>query len=686
MTARGVFITGTDTGVGKTTVAGALAAAFALRGVDVGVMKPVQTGAPKRDMAPDAAFLRAMAGSRDAPELVSPVTLRQPLSPYHAALDEGVEIELDRIGAAYGELARRHELLIVEGAGGLLAPLTRETCMADLAHALGLPLLIVAHPYLGCINHTLLTAQAARAAGLDIAGIVFCQTKRRGYPELDVAFMEESCGAPVFGLLPWQARMGRKSLANAAAKRLNPSALAARLETMAPDSRARQKSYTRRDKKYLWRPFTQMKDWERGEVTVIESGRGVTLRDLTGREYLDGHSSYWCNLHGHADRRMNRAVAAQLGKIAHSTFLGLSNVPAVDLAEKLVALAPPGLTRVFYSDNGSTAVEVALKMAYQYWRLTEPSGKRDRFLAVHDAYHGDTIGAVSVGGIDLYHAAFGGLLFHADFVPAPYCYRCPLGKTHPGCALACADLVEQALAAQEGRHAAMILEPLVQCPAGIITAPPGYLARVREACARHNVLFIADEVAVGFGRTGRMFACEHERVAPDLMALSKSISGGLLPFAATLASERVYEAFLGEYGERKTFFHGHTYTGNQLGAAAALESLRLIEERGLIGQAREKAAALAEALATFHDLVSVGDIRQRGLIAGVELVGDKATREPIPWEARAGVRVVEEAKRRGLLVRPLGNVIPLFPAPAAPVESIRRMAALLRESIGAVLG
>ncbi|MBI4827644.1 MAG: adenosylmethionine--8-amino-7-oxononanoate transaminase [Nitrospinae bacterium] len=686
MAARGVFVTGTDTGVGKTTVAGALAAVFSLRGADVGVMKPVQTGAPKRGLAPDAKFLRIMAASRGAPELVSPVTLRLPLSPYHAARAEGVDIDVERIGAAYGKLARRHDLMIVEGAGGLLAPLTREAVMADLARALGLPLLIVAHPYLGCINHTLLTAQAARAAGLDIAGIVFCQTGRRGFPEPDFDFIEEQCGAPVFGLLPWQARLTRKSLARAAEECLDPGALAARLKALSPASRARQKSYERRDKKYLWRPFTQMKDWERGEVTVIESGKGVTLRDLVGREYLDGHSSYWCNLHGHADRRMNGAVAAQLGKIAHSTLLGLSNVPAVDLAEQLVALAPPGLTRVFYSDNGSTAVEVALKMAYQYWRLVEPAGKRDRFLAVRDAYHGDTIGAVSVGGIDLYHAAFGGLLFSADFVPAPYCYRCPLGKTHPDCALACADLVEQALAANEGRHAAMILEPLVQCPAGIITAPPGYLARVREACARHNVLFIADEVAVGFGRTGRMFACGHEGVSPDLMALSKSISGGLLPFAATLAAERVYEAFLGDYEERKTFFHGHTYTGNQLGAAAALESLRLMKERDVIGQVQEKAAALAGVLASFHDLAAVGDIRQRGLIAGVELVGDKVTREPVPWEAKAGVRVVEEAKRRGLIVRPLGNVIPLFPAPAAPTQIIRRMAAILRESIGAVLG
>ncbi|MDH4182972.1 MAG: adenosylmethionine--8-amino-7-oxononanoate transaminase [Nitrospinota bacterium] len=439
-----------------------------------------------------------------------------------------------------------------------------------------------------------------------------------------------------------------------------------------------------KDKKYIWHPFTQMKEWMEGPVDVIESGHGVTLRGADGGQWLDGHSSYWCNIHGHGDPAMNRAVTRQLGKISHSTFLGLSNAPAAQLAEKLASIAPRGLERVFYSDDGSTAVEVAIKMSCQYWRQAAPEGKREKFLSIGGAYHGDTVGAVSVGGIDLYHAVFKNLLFDAVFVPPPYCYRCPLGKKQPECALACADLLDRAMEENQGQLAAMIIEPIVQCPAGIITAPAGYLKRAWEACQRHGVLLIADEVATGFGRTGRMFACEHEDVHPDIMTLSKSITGGLLPFAATLTSGKLFDAFLGEQKDRKTFFHGHTYTANQLGAAAALENLRLMEERRIVERVNEHGAALGRALEGFLSLPNVGDVRRRGLIAGVELVLDKASGEPYPWEAQMGARCAAEAKARGLIVRPLGNTMVLFPAPAAALAEILRMAEILRQSIIAV--
>ncbi|MGK7344629.1 MAG: adenosylmethionine--8-amino-7-oxononanoate transaminase [Candidatus Nitrospinota bacterium M3_3B_026] len=445
-----------------------------------------------------------------------------------------------------------------------------------------------------------------------------------------------------------------------------------------------QKSYEERDKKYVWHPFTQMKEWMEEPIVVVESGDGITVRDVRGREFMDLFSSYWCNVHGHGDERLNAAIGAQLGKISHSTFLGLSNVPAVDLAEKLAEITPEGLDRVFYSDDGSTAVEAALKMSYQYWRHTEPRSRRDRFIAVEGAYHGDTMGAMSVGGIDIYHEVFRDLLAKTVFVPPPYCYRCPIGKSYPDCAIACAGLIDEALAANEGRVAAMIIEPLVQCPGGIITAPHGYLKRAAEACARHGVLLIADEVAVGFGRTGRMFACEHESVRPDIMTVSKSITGGTMPFAATIASSRVFDAFWGDYRELKTFFHGHTYTANQLGAAAALENLRLMDERDIIGQAQEKAAELSAVLARFQDLEHVGDVRQRGLIAGVELVADKETKKTYHWTERMGARVVLEARGRGLLARPLGDVLVLFPAPFASIAEVRKMTDILYDSIAAV--
>jgi adenosylmethionine-8-amino-7-oxononanoate aminotransferase len=358
----------------------------------------------------------------------------------------------------------------------------------------------------------------------------------------------------------------------------------------------------------------------------------------------------------------------------------------VEFAEELIAAAPDGLTRVFYSDDGSTAVEAAIKMSYQYWRQAEPGSQRRRFLALSSAYHGDTVGAMSVGGIALYHDTFRDLLMDVEFAPAPYCYRCPMGLKRETCALACAKAVEDKLAKGAGTFCAMIMEPLVQCPAGIITAPDGYLKRVADACAANGVLLIADEVATGFGRTGTMFACQRETVTPDIMALSKSITSGTMPFAATLATEKVFAAFLGDYAERKTFFHGHTYTGNQLGAALALESLRLIKERGIVAQVNEKAEAIRPELESFRQLKHVGDVRQRGLIIGVELVKDKATKEPYPWEDKIGARVCQEAKLRGLMARPLGDVIPLFPAPSAKSAEILKMAAILRDSIIAVTG
>ncbi|MBF0290602.1 MAG: adenosylmethionine--8-amino-7-oxononanoate transaminase [Nitrospinae bacterium] len=492
-------------------------------------------------------------------------------------------------------------------------------------------------------------------------------------------------GAAVLGLLPFiEDANDAESVTAAFQASVDVDALLRRLTSAA--SNERRKAIDEKDKRYIWHPFTQMKDWLNEPATVIESGQGVTLRDMDGKEYLDAFSSYWCNIHGHGEPRLARALTRQMGKIAHSTFLGYSNIPAVEFAEELIQSTPDGLTRVFYSDDGSTAVEAAIKMSYQYWRQVEPGSKRRRFLSLSSAYHGDTVGAMSVGGIELYHSTFRDLLMDVEFAPAPYCYRCPMGLKRDDCALACAKAVEDKLSQGAGTFCAMIIEPLVQCPAGIITAPDGYLKRVADACAKNGVLLIADEVATGFGRTGSMFACQLESVAPDIMAVSKSITSGTMPFAATLATEKVFGAFLGDYAERKTFFHGHTYTGNQLGAALALESLRLIKERDIVGQVNEKAEAIRPALESLREMKHVGDVRSRGLIIGVELVKDKASKEPYPWEDKIGARVCQEAKLRGLMARPLGGVIPLFPAPSAKTAEIMKMAAILRDSIIAVTG
>ena len=435
-----------------------------------------------------------------------------------------------------------------------------------------------------------------------------------------------------------------------------------------------------KDKEYFWHPFTQMKDWCDEEPLIIERGEGTTLIDTDGNEYIDGVSSLWCNVHGHRRPEIDAAIRSQLDRVAHSTMLGTSGPPAIELAERLAALAPDGLRKVFYSDSGSEAMEIALKIAFQYWRQ-KGGERRTRFVALDLGYHGDTIGAASVGGIPLFHAVYGPLLFETLRAPAPYCYRCPLDREPETCSMACLGEMDDLLSEHADEIIAVVMEPLVQGAGGIIVHPEGYLAGVRALCDKVGVLLICDEVAVGFGRTGRMFACEHEDVRPDIMALAKGLTGGYLPLAATLATEAVYGAFLGEYEEFKSFFHGHTYTGNALGCAAALATLDIFEKERTLDAIQPRIEQLAQRLEGFRALEHVGDVRRRGLIAGIELVRDRTTKaeyEPADW---VGIRVAQAARKRGLITRPLGNVIVIMPALAMSAETLDRMLDVLYESI-----
>jgi adenosylmethionine-8-amino-7-oxononanoate aminotransferase len=425
-----------------------------------------------------------------------------------------------------------------------------------------------------------------------------------------------------------------------------------------------------------------MSDWVREPQVIIERGAGAFLFDVNGKKYLDGVSSLWVTVHGHRKREIDSAVARQLKKIAHSTLLGLSNVPAVLLAEKLVKIAPKGLTRVFYSDSGSTAVEVSLKIAFQYWRQKGPTyAGKTKFISLREAYHGDTIGSVSIGGIDLFHEIYRPLLFHSYKIDTPHCYRCSLGKTRPGCDMACAEEAEKIIRQHAGETAALVIEPLVQGAAGMLVQPPGFLRKIRELCTRYNILMIADEVATGFGRTGTLFACEQEGVSPDLLATAKGITGGYLPLAATLATEEVYGAFLGEYREFRTFFHGHTYTGNPLACAAAIANIDLFKTEKTLTRLRPKIRLLAKELGRFEGLDHVGDIRQRGFMVGIELVRDRETKEPYPPEDKMGIKVTLECRRRGLIIRPLGNVIVLMPPLAISEKDLRSMVAIVHDAI-----
>ena len=438
------------------------------------------------------------------------------------------------------------------------------------------------------------------------------------------------------------------------------------------------------DREIVWHAFTQMSEYE---PLILESAEGCTLVDVDGNRYIDGVSSLWCNVHGHRHPRLDAALRDQLDRVAHVTSLGSSNPAAIKLAKRLIDLAPEGLEYVFFSDDGATAVEAALKMAFQYWQQREdPRPDKICYVALGDAYHGDTLGGVSLGGMAQFHDLFGPLLFETIHVPAPNPYRLPDGVPDHECLKYHLDLMEGTLSEDHQRIAAVVVEPLVQGAAGIVVHPPGYLAGVRELTRRYDVLLIADEVAVGFGRTGKMFACEHEQVSPDFLCLAKGISGGYLPLAATLATREIYRAFLAPYADMKAFFHGHTYGGNPLAAAVALASLDVFEEEQTLANLPPKIARLEGHLQRIARLEHVGNVRRRGLIAGIELVSDRSTKEPYPGPEKRGAQVCERARAEGVLLRPLGNVLVIMPPLAITLEQLDRICEAVERAILAVTG
>jgi len=415
------------------------------------------------------------------------------------------------------------------------------------------------------------------------------------------------------------------------------------------------------DRQHLWHPFTQQQGWMEEDFPIIESADDTTLYDTEGNAYIDGVSSLWCNVHGHRHPAIDIAIKDQLDRVAHSTMLGLSHAPAAKLAKRLVDLAPDGLERVFLSDNGSTACEIALKMAYQ-WHHQRGEWWRAGFVCLRDSYHGDTLGSVSVGGIELFHSLYRPLLFD-------------VWQADPGDV----ESMRALLAENADRCAAVIVEPLVQGAAGIHVQPEGYLRAVRELCDEFGVFLICDEVATGFGRTGRMFACEHEGVAPDLMCVAKGLTGGYLPLAATLTTERVYEGFLGRHEEFRTFFHGHTYTGNPLACAAALATLDVFREERTLERLRGKTRLLAELLEPVAAHPEVREVRRCGFMVGIEL-------EEHPLPVRIGHRVTLEARSRGAIIRPLGDVVVLMPPLSISEGELRRLVDITAEAIDAATG
>jgi len=469
------------------------------------------------------------------------------------------------------------------------------------------------------------------------------------------------------------------------------------------------------DKKYLWHPFTQAREWEidLSPSLMITRGRGIYLYDSRGKKYIDGTSSLWANIHGHRCRAIDASIRAQLNKVAHTTFLGLTHQPGILFARELVKISPAGLNRVFYSDNGSTAVEVALKMAFQYRAQSGKPGHpvKLEFLALKNSYHGDTLGAVSVGGTDLFHKLFKPLLFKTRFAMSPHCLRCPHNKSRrlrdlprevlayryngetpkPGdkrprtdCRWECLKEVEAILKKHGKNIAGAIVEPVVQGAGGMIVMPPGYLKGFELLCKKYEILLILDEVLTGFGRTGKIFACAHENVKPDLLCLSKGITGGYMPLAATLASEKIFRAFLGEYEDYKTFFHGHTYTANPLACSAGRASLKLARAKAFLTGIKKLEKLFTGLLSEILPLPFVGHIRQAGLIAGIEIVKDKNTLEHFPPSLRIGKRICDEARKSGIILRPLGDVLVLIPPLSIKERELAALVGNLKVSMGRI--
>ncbi|HPB67682.1 MAG TPA: adenosylmethionine--8-amino-7-oxononanoate transaminase [Candidatus Omnitrophota bacterium] len=652
---RGIFITGTDTGAGKTVALCVLGTLLQKRGLNIGVMKPVQCGGQDTDI------LCRMFDPKDDRQDINPFKAGGELSPHIALHQDRIRFNSATVLEKYRRIQEKHDLTLVEGAGGLMVPLSDTYFMADLIKDMDLDVVVVARLGLGTINHTLLTLRQAEEMGIKVLGVIFNEpapSPRGAAEKTNPAAVRRLARVPVLGVIPYLGQLSPEQYQDEIVKRCSRIVNIKPLLSKSPD--ARPMPWGSWDKQVVWHPFTQMKDWLKEDPLVIHKAKGSYLEDISGKKYVDGVSSLWVNVHGHSHPVLTRAIKEQANRLSHSTFLGLSNVPAVALAKKLVEIAPAGLRKVFYSDNGSTAVEVAMKMAYQYW---QNKGKNHKTLIAHLArsYHGDTCGSVSVGGIALFHKVYEKMVFKTLEIPFPDFYRAPDGKHYPAYTEECLQAMAEILKHRQHELAAIIVEPLVQAAAGMIVWPEGVLKKIQDLCRKYNILLIADEVATGFGRTGTLFACEQEKVSPDFLCVAKGLTGGTLPLAATLTTQRVFDGFCYDYESQKTFFHGHTYTGNPLGCAAALANLSIFEKEQTLLKLQPKIKYLTKALQRFAGLSHVGDIRQKGFMVGIELVAEKASKTPYAGKEKIGIRVCQDVRSRGVILRPLGDVIVLMP-------------------------
>jgi adenosylmethionine-8-amino-7-oxononanoate transaminase/dethiobiotin synthase len=652
-----IAITGTDTGVGKTVVTAAIASYLRSIGKNVCAVKPYCTGTPKGSIPEDIELL-AKACLKEPNELFC-YSLEAPLSPLAASRLEGRTLFLEAAVSFVKHKIRNYEHLVIEGVGGILVPLDDVHTFADLVYQLDVPLIVVARPTLGTINHTLLTIELARLKGIRILGFCFSEAIPNTLADAadNASIISQFSGVRFLGTLQHVDKVDDIQLAEASQKFLDMRHI---LDTLESDTKPKEPTTAELDKRYVWHPFTPMSEWLESEPLSIDRGYGAKVYDEHGREYIDSNASLWATIHGHRHPKITQAIHAQLDKIAHSTLLGLTHRNAALLAEKLVELTPEKLTRVFYSDSGATAVEVGLRIAVEYWaNIGQP--QRRLFVTLEEAYHGDTIGAVSLGRITTFHSRLSHILFPVIKIKPPYLYQREYGlPEHKAVNRSLAD-IRRAIEENRESVAGIFIEPKVQAAAGIWIQPEGFLKGVEGICREFGLLLICDEVATGFGKTGYLFACNCEDIAPDIMALAKGLTAGYLPLAATLVTEPIFNAFLGRPEEGKTFYYGHTFTGNPLGSAAAIASLQLLEDSKIIEHVREAAAHMHNMLEQFKEHKNVLEVRQQGIMVGIELVANKSTKEPFAPGQRVGHRVSMQCRNYGVIARPLGDTLVIMP-------------------------
>jgi adenosylmethionine-8-amino-7-oxononanoate aminotransferase len=652
-------VVGTDTGAGKTVVSAALVAALRARGMRVAGLKPVATGVEPGDAGEDATLLARASGGEPRDTLLA--SFRLPRSPLAAARAEQRAIDLDALLQAIRERAAGLDLLVVEGVGGLLVPLTERATVRDLMRRLDAPVVIAARAGLGTIGHCALTVEAARAGGLDICGVVLSDVDGgtdTDFASENAAQIEAQCGVRVLGILPFLADTSDvAALAAAAEASLDIDALM--LAHAGRDGDRLHDEVIALDRAHAWHPFTQTSEWRDEEPVVIRSAHGCRLVDARGREYIDGVASLWANVHGHAHPRLDAALREQAGRVAHSTFLGLTHEPGARLAAELSAVAPDGLTRIFYSEAGAAAVEVGLRVALLAQRH-RGNPRRTRFVSLTESYHGDTAGAVSVGRSEPFHRGLDPLLVDVLRVPPPHLLE--RGGMPPQAAQQeSLRALNDTLHAHGEEIAALIIEPRMQGAAGMWPHADEWLQSAVAAAHDSGALVLCDEVATGFGRTGDMFASGGANIKPDILTVGKGLTGGYLPLSATLVREELFDLFTSPYTEHHALYYGHTYTANPLACAVARASLALFDEEQTLQRARQLADRLAMLLTPLHALPGVAQIRQRGVMIGIELTADGRLDNPYDPALRVGRQVVLAARSRGVIVRPLGDVVVLNP-------------------------